>query len=392
MPLVAQTNCTVMPMSENTFTASKAPTAFIHAGEVAQWVVVLLGWVWLGEQGMHLGWSMANGLLPVALWWAVRMLCRGSAWAFRCPPWMFGLVGLLTALWVWLLGVASSNSLTQEWLLGLAVLWGIWSALIETRSQSSTFQLSTVAWHPLLAAVLVVSGWQLPNSTPTAHIGIVILLALCAGFLFAQDSFTAKRNALCHTSRPRMQTLLSPSAMGLMMGSLWLSNAWCVGLGWQTEFMVVIHLSLMAGMPTLVAIVMRCAQITSINYQHHIISSLAFLSLGALAPLGQGLIYDVLAMLLPSLAWALHCTRPRLKDLPLDFSSPWLARGLSLLLGPLLLVWVGMLSPTQGPLAIHSAMGLLGALALIQLLRLWWRQELLHVHLSVQQKMEMQKP
>lgn len=392
MPQVAQTNCTGMPMSENPFTASKAPTAFIHAGEVAQWVVVLLGWVWLGEQGMHLGWSTASGLLPVALWWAVRMLCRGSGWAFRCPPWVFGLVGLLTASGVSLLGTLTNNAWAQEWLLGLAVVWGIWGALIETRSQSSTFQLGPVAWHPLLAAVLVVSGWQLQEAKPTAHLGAIILLALCALFLYAQDRFTSERKIVCHIARNGMQTLLAPSAMGLMMGSLWLSNAWCVGLGWQTEFMVVIHLSLMAGLPTLVAYVMRCAQLASFTYQHHILSSLALLALGALALLGEGPFYDVLAMLLPSLAWALHCTRPRFKHGSLDISSPWLARGLTLLLGPMLLVWVGVLSATQGPLAIHAAMGLLGMLALLQLLHLWWRHQFLHVHLPIQQKMEIPKP
>jgi hypothetical protein len=380
-------------MSETHVTAHNAPTtAWVHAGEVAQWVVVLMGWVWLGEQGMHVGWSMASGLLPVALWWAVRMLARGSAWGLGCAPWVFGLLGLFTASGIGLLGVMASHGVSHEWLLGLAVVWGLWSAGIETRSQSSTFQLGSVAWHPVLAAVLVIAAWQLPEANATAHLGTGVLLTLCAGCLYAQHRDHATRSLVCQGPCSNAQTLLAPSAMGLMMGSLWLGNAWCVGLGWQTTSMVIIHLSLMAGLPTVVAYVMRRTPLAPLAFPHHTWSSLALLALGALALLGEGPIFGVLAMLLPSLAWALHCTRPRRQLAPSEILSPWLAKSLTLLLGPVLLVWVGLLSPTQGPWAIHSALALLGGLALLQLLHLWWRQQLLNMPLSIQQKMEMPKP
>jgi hypothetical protein len=45
--------------------------------------------------------------------------------------------------------------------------------------------------------------------------------------------------------------------MGLMMGTLWLGNAWCANLGWTNEQMVGAHLALMAGLPALTAWVIR---------------------------------------------------------------------------------------------------------------------------------------
>ena len=57
-----------MPMSETKRVTPSAPRGLAHAGEVAQWTVLLLGWLWLGEQGMRLGWSMASGVLAVAVW------------------------------------------------------------------------------------------------------------------------------------------------------------------------------------------------------------------------------------------------------------------------------------------------------------------------------------
>ena len=45
------TNCMVMPMSEALHAKLNASDALAHAGEVAQWTLLLLGWLWLGEQG-----------------------------------------------------------------------------------------------------------------------------------------------------------------------------------------------------------------------------------------------------------------------------------------------------------------------------------------------------
>lgn len=363
----------------------------MHAGEVSQWVVVLLGWVWLGEQGTRVGWSLASGLLPVALWWAVRMLCRGCAWTFQCPPVLFGLAGLLTASGIFLVGQLPSTSDSNEWLLCVAVLWGIWSALIETRTQTSTFQVGPVAWHPVIAGVLVVIGWQLPDTHSVPHQGVILLLVISAVVLCTQEWFNTERKHRCHGVRTSVQRLLAPSAMGLMMGSLWLNNAWCVGMGWRTEQMVVIHLSLMAGLPTLLAYVIRSAKLRRIFDQRHAFLSLALLTLGAMSLWGDGPIYSVLTMLLPSLSWAIHCTRPRLKNETVEIASPWVAKCVALLLGPVLLTWVGTASQIHGPLAIQTALAFLGLMALSQLLHMGWNKQLMNTQLSIQQSMEIPK-
>ena len=54
-------------MSEASDRLATKHGALSHAGEVAQWVLMLLGWLWLGEQGMRLGWSLASGVLAVSL-------------------------------------------------------------------------------------------------------------------------------------------------------------------------------------------------------------------------------------------------------------------------------------------------------------------------------------
>ena len=52
---------------------SERPRVFPpEALALARWTALLMGWVWLGAQGQRLGWSVASGVLPVALWWALR--------------------------------------------------------------------------------------------------------------------------------------------------------------------------------------------------------------------------------------------------------------------------------------------------------------------------------
>ena len=376
---VVRTNCMGMPMSDTPVALRPVPTALTHAREVAQWLVILLGWLWLGEQGMHWGWSWASGVLAVALWWAVRLLCRGSALALRCGPWAVGLLGLLTVCGVYGL----QSTMTQPWahgvLLGLAAVWGLWSALIETRSQVSTFELAPVAWHPVLAAALVACCWLWPDGEPFAETGFRVLLAVCAGVLYAHDRCSPSLAPACRGPRTGLQTLLAPSAMGLMMGTLWLGNAWCAGLGWGIEQMVGAHLALMAVLPTLAALVMRGALPSPASAMSQVNASLSLLALGALMLLGNSPVHGVLVMLLPSLAWAVHCCRQRSSVALAQSLAPWMTRSLSLVLGPLLLVAVGAASPQQGPWAMQSALALLGVLAAGQLVFLWSRKQGLHL-------------
>ena len=376
---VVRTKCMGMPMSDTPVALRPVPTALTHAREVAHWLVLLLGWLWLGEQGMQWGWSWASGVLAVALWWAVRLLCRGSALALRCGPWAVGLLGLLTVCGVYGL----QSTMTQPWahgvLLGLAAVWGLWSALIETRSQVSTFELAPVAWHPVLAAALVACCWLWPDGEPFAETGFRVLLAVCAGVLYAHDRCSPSLAPACRGPRTGLQTLLAPSAMGLMMGTLWLGNAWCAGLGWRIEQMVGAHLALMAVLPTLAALVMRGALPSPASAMSQVNASLSLLALGALMLLGNSPVHGVLVMLLPSLAWAVHCCRQRSSVALAQSLAPWMTRSLSLVLGPRLLVAVGAASPQQGPWAMQSALALLGVLAAGQLVFLWSRKQGLHL-------------
>lgn len=382
MPQLAQTSYMLMTMFDHNVMARKAPTTLVHAGEVAHWAVVLLGWIWMGEQGMLSGWPVVSGLLPVVVWWAVRLLFRGSSWAFQCHPLMLGLLGLLTAMGVWIWGLIESRSLSQEWLLLLAVVWGAWIALIETRTQRSTFQLGKIAWHPVVAAAVVIFAWQISDVFSVTHLGAIVLLGMCALLLYGNDRFNSERKQNCHGIRTSVQSLLVPSAMGLMMGSLWLNNAWCVAMDLQTDQMVMIHLSLMAGLPTLMSYLILSTKFGASSYPLIFPVCLALLTLGAIALFGDGFNFEVLAMLLPSLAWALHCSRPRFRNETVEIDSPRLAKCLALLLGPALLLWVGILSPMQGPMATKLAFALLGTLAFLKLLHLWWREQFLKTHLS----------
>jgi len=382
-----------------------------HAGEVAHWAVLLLGWLWLGEQGMRLGWSLASGVLAVVLWWSARLLCRGSAWALRTSPASMAWFGGLSALGVCLPEALASLNLAHAGLCLVALVWGAWTGLVETRSRVSTFDLGPVAWHPVLAAGLVVLAWRVPGGAgsvlamtltlTSASWGASVLLALCAAVLWARDVATAELLPECRGPRAGWVSLLPTSAMGLMMGGLWLGNAWCIGLGWSTEEMVFWHLAMMAVLPSLVALAGRTfmspykapaggalaeAHFHAHSHSHalalalaqrrcqirnHLI--LALLVLGALMLWGQSPLHGLLAMLLPSLAWAVHCTRPH-TALVFSARTPlWFMRGMALALGPGLLMWVGMASPTQGPMAMQTALVLIAILAAAQALVGWVR-------------------
>lgn len=363
MQQAALTNCMAMPMSKALSAKLYAHDALAHAGEVAHWTLLLLGWLWLGEQGSRLGWSVASGVVAVTLWWTARLLCRGQAWVFRCPPLLIGLGGLLTALGVALTSQLPDQTAAHLILLMVALLWGVWSAMVETRSQVSTFEMGPLAWHPLLAAALVALLLYLPESAHIKPLTVSVLLMLCAVVLWMRDQRTFRRVAVCRGPQAHIESLLAPSAMGLMMGSLWLDNTWCAGLGWRIDVMVAFHLALMAGLPVMVAGFLRSRGAVSVSPHVHAQGVLVLLLGGALALLGSTVWHAVLAIVLPSLAWALHCCRPRQFQATASLLSPWIGRSLALFLGPLLLLWVGAASSVDGPWPLRAAMLLFGILA-----------------------------
>lgn len=364
------TNCTVMPMSEIA-QRPRTHAALAHAGEVAQWTALLLAWLYLGEQGMRLGWSLASGVLPVALWWAVRLVFRGSAVLSRWGAAELGVCGLLTAVGLALPQQLDSPAAAHAGLLLLAVVWGLWCALMETRSTSSTFQLSKMAWHPLLAVACVLGVWRVSGDSLSEPWGACLLLAVSAAVLCARaDSASAW---VCSGPRAQLHHLLAPAAMGLMMGSLWLGNGWCAGMGLSNEQMVWVHLALMAGLPSAVALLLVRGQ-PWLSPQAQMFLGLCLLSMGAVALTGSSVWQAWLAMLLPSLAWALHCNRHRVPQRSVPGMSPWLTRTVAVLLGPLALVWVGHASSTHGPWALQAVLMLLGTMAAAQALWLFWLQ------------------
>lgn len=350
-------------MSEALRAKLKASDALAHAGEVAQWTLLLLGWLWLGEQGSRLGWSLASGVMPVALWWTARLMCRGQAWVFRCPPMLIGFGGLLTALGVGLTSQALNPAQAQLSLLMLALLWGLWSAMVETRSQVSTFEMGPLAWHPLLAGALVMLSLRLPDGLQSSPWTMSFLLTLCALVLWMRDQGTFRRIAVCRGSHAQIESLLAPSAMGLMMGSLWIDNTWCAGLGWSTDLMVAFHLALMAGLPVMVAGLLRGWGAARVSPHAQTQGVLVLLLGSALLLLGSSVWQAVLAIVLPAMAWALHCCRPRQLQATASLMSSWIGRSLALLLGPLLLQWVGAASSADGPWPLRTAMLLFGILA-----------------------------
>ena len=366
MQQAALTNCMAIPMSKALPAKLYANDSLAHAGEVAQWTLLLLGWLWLGEQGSRLGWSLANGVMAVALWWTARLLCRGQAWVFRCPPLLIGLGGLFIAFGVALTSQLSDHAAAHLSLLMVALLWGLWSAMVETRSQVSTFEMGPLAWHPLMAAVLVALVLYWPDGFHHTTGAVSMLLTLCALVLWRRDHRTFGRVAVCRGPQSPIESLLAPSAMGLMMGSLWIDNTWCAGLGWRTDDMVAFHLALMAGLPVMVAGFLRSWGAVRVSPHVQAQGVLVLLLGGALALLGSSVWHAVLAIVLPSLAWSLHCCRSRQPQATASLLLPWISRSLALCLGPLLLLWVGAASSADGPWPLRAAMLLFGILAAVK--------------------------
>ena len=146
--------------------------------------------------------------------------------------------------------------------------------------------------------------------------------------------------------------------------------------------MVGAHLALMAGLPTLMAWFMRRIRPFQADSLLQVRVSLSLLVLSAIMQLGESAAHGVLAMLLPSLAWALHCCRQRVPNLLAQPVAPWVGRSCALLLGPVLLLWVGMVGPAHGPWALQIALAVLGVLAAGQLVVFGWRKQGMHSTLT----------
>lgn len=335
------------------------------AQALARWTVLLLGWVWLGEQGQRLGWSVASGLLAVALWWALRLLFAATHRLAALPPPARTVLGIATATGALLVAQTGPGTTAQALLLAVAALWAGWSALLEVGRAAPGCRLPWAGWPPVLAAALTWIAIARPDLAGVPGLSASGLL-LGVAFMGAAVP-THGRASPTRTPAGTAAGLLPQTAMGLMMGSLWLGSAWCSNAGWSSQAVVGLHLELMAGLPALTrrdgvhrALPPRAAQAVP----------LALVVSGSLVLLaGDGPVHGFVGMGLLALAWALQGGQHAVQaSAPASTSWRWAALG-----GPVLLLATGLGSTTLGPQALAQAYGLLGALALAALLRLAWR-------------------
>lgn len=317
---------------------------------LARWTVLLMGWVWLGEQGQRLGWSLGSGLVAVAFWWALRLTLQ------RLQPWPQGPLaatllgwGAATAAGVGLLAQLAPGPTSFWVLMVVALLWAVWSAALDALAPvSSRCPRPWAGWPPLLAALIAWAALSLPWAQNEGGVAVVLLAAgLLVGFAAPKPRLMPRR----------MASGLPQTAMGLMMGSLGLGSAWCVSAGWSTTTVMGLHLLLMAALPGLVRLDFIPRQMPPTVAR---LLPLALVMAGgwllwmALSP-ANGLV----GMLLLALAWALPDPDGSATHRPLIGAAlRWAPLG-----GPVLLMAVGVLSPTWGPQALALAYGGLAALA-----------------------------
>ncbi len=186
----------------------------------------------------------------------------------------------------------------------------------------------------------------LPTLLPAGPAALGVLLLSAA----AWGAWSASLARVAGDTSPT----LPGQAMGLMMGSLWLSSQWCLGPGWTDTQAVTLHIGLMAGMPLLVAVSWRRAPVCLHASPRQATVLLAAGALLMAWPETRD--WRLAGMVLLVLAWSL--------------AAQGLRQGHSTLMtvptgvGPALLLGAGLLAPTQGPAALQWAWWVVAALAL----------------------------
>ena len=323
----------------------------------ARWTALLMGWVWLGQQGQRLSWSIASGVAAVAVWWAVRLVLtqrplKPAAHA-RLATLAWGLATAAGATW---LSQAAPDGPAQLGLLALAMVWAGWFSTLEQRStRSPRCQRPWAGWPPLFAAVLT---W-LAVTTPGPVASAVLLGA--TALAWASDPNGEKTDHQTAPSGVKAVTIPA-TAMGWMMGSLWLSNDWCTSAGWSNHAVVGMHLACMAALPALVRLFRLPRALPPMANQLVPLLLVAFG--GGLLWAGQALANGLVGMLLLALAWAIP---DRSNHAPQGNAVLW-----TTLAGPMLLLVMGHFSPLWGPAALTWAYGALGALAGVRVLHVSW--------------------
>lgn len=314
---------------------------------VARWTVLWLGWLWLGQHGSQAGWGWAAGTAVVALWWALQVMAPG--WLAGVSPRSLGLLSAVAVLGADLLPGDAARACV--WLAACA--WGLWSARLRAHrpcGQAGGAWAWAPAWAALLAG-LAVMAWPATSSFLVAG-----LLVACAMYLPEASSAAAAREPASPAGH------WSGIAMGLMMGSLWLSADWCSASGIPVQGVIAAHLAVMGLLPALLSLGPAVRRVLSLAAAEDL--RLLLLAVGGLVALVEpSPVGWVGAMGCHALAWAAGVPRMRA---PAPSTSFPLA-----LAGPLLLLAVGLASQAWGPQALAAGHALVGLAAFTACVLRW---------------------
>lgn len=341
---------------------STLPSLRIEALALARWTVLLMGWVWLGAQGQRLGWSVASGVLPVALWWALRGLLAHTDLPARLAGRAISLLGALTAGGALIVGQWPASSTGHAALLAQAAVWATWSASLDVPLARGACRRRWPGWPPLLAAALTaLCTVGVPGLSDSVWPAPLVLLF--AALLGRRTTVPAARNP-----SPTTASALPATAMGLMMGTLWLSNAWCSAAAGSQATVVLIHLGCMAALPAFTRLDLVPSHLPT-PWAERLPLAMLVMGTGVLLA-GSDAAHGLVGMGLLALAWSVHAGRYR-QDV--SRPAPHAAVAVAWALGGPGLLWaVGWLSPTAGPAAQQLAYGFIGGAALLALLVSGW--------------------
>lgn len=152
----------------------KPPPALRQLDALAAWV--LLGWL-----GMRLGWSVASGVLPVVVWWAVRVSATRRH-GLRRDVGVAGLWLAMLSLAAAASGLASPHGLSL--LLIAAAGWGLWSATLSRHAHERTLPLAQLGMGLMMGSLWLASQWCLGPGW-TDRQAVALHLGLMAGLPLA---------------------------------------------------------------------------------------------------------------------------------------------------------------------------------------------------------------
>lgn len=187
----------------------KPPPALRQLDALAAWV--LLGWL-----GMRLGWSVASGVLPVVVWWAVRV-STVRRHGLRRDVGVAGLWLAMLSLATVASGLASPHGLPL--LLIAAAGWGLWSATLSGHAHERTLPLAQLAMGLMMGSLWLASQWCLGPGW-TDRQAVALHLGLMAGLPLAVSM--ARRltgTHLCVGRGPVMALLASGALLMVTAGS-----------------------------------------------------------------------------------------------------------------------------------------------------------------------------